>query len=228
MTSPWRARARSGVMVAVTPVAETTWRFRVVRALALLPAAAVRTVDPGDTAVTTPSLTRAARGFELVQVIASSRASPATESAVAASRRRWPASIFDTAGVTDTRTAAPGVMRTSIFSMIGRPPGTTLGGDRIYAIDVSDPAKPVITDSIMANSRSMNDLMTTEDGKWMVFTREGAADRKNGIVIASTADPAHPKAVSEFTDGVTAGVHSAFVYTQPKYGTHVYLSLIHI
>jgi hypothetical protein len=102
--------------------------------------------------------------------------------------------------------------------------GTTLGGDRIYAIDVSDPARPVITDSIVANSRSMNDVMTTEDGKWMVFTREGAADRKNGIVIASTADPAHPKPVAEFTDGVTAGVHSAFVYTQPKHGTHVYLT----
>jgi len=102
--------------------------------------------------------------------------------------------------------------------------GTTLGGDRIYAIDVSNPASPVITDSIMANSRSMNDLMTTEDGKWMVFTREGAADRKNGIVIASTADPAHPKAVAEFTDGVTAGVHSAFVNTQAKYGTFVYLT----
>ena len=102
--------------------------------------------------------------------------------------------------------------------------GTTLGGDRIYAIDVSNPANPVITDSIMANSRSMNDLMTTEDGKWMVFTREGAADRKNGIVIASTADPAHPKAVAEFTDGVTAGVHSAFVNTQAKYGTFVYLT----
>jgi hypothetical protein len=102
--------------------------------------------------------------------------------------------------------------------------GTTLGGDRIYAIDVSDPSKPTITDSIMANSRSMNDLMTTEDGKWLVFTREGAADRKNGIVIASVADPAHPKAVAEFTSGVTAGVHSAFVYTQPKFGTHVYLT----
>jgi hypothetical protein len=102
--------------------------------------------------------------------------------------------------------------------------GTTIGGDRIYAIDVSDPAKPVITDSIVANSRSMNDLMTTADGKWMVFTREGAADRRNGIVIASTADPAHPKPVADFTDGVTAGVHSAFVYTQPRYGTHVYLT----
>jgi hypothetical protein len=102
--------------------------------------------------------------------------------------------------------------------------GTTLGGDRIYAIDISNPAAPVITDSIMANSRAMNDLMTTADGKWMVFTREGAADRKNGIVIASTADPAHPKPVAEFTEGVTAGVHSAFVYTQPKHGTHVYLT----
>ena len=102
--------------------------------------------------------------------------------------------------------------------------GTTSGGDRIYAINLSDPSKPVITDSLVANSRSMNDLMTTADGKWLVFTREGAADRKNGIVIASTADPAHPKAVAEFTDGVTAGVHSAFVYTQPKHGTHVYLT----
>ena len=102
--------------------------------------------------------------------------------------------------------------------------GTTGGGDRIYAIDISDPANPVITDSIVANSRSMNDLMTTEDGRWLVFTREGAADRRNGIVIASVEDPAHPKPVAEFTDGVTAGVHSAFVYTQPTYGTHVYLT----
>jgi hypothetical protein len=102
--------------------------------------------------------------------------------------------------------------------------GTTLGGDRIYAINLSDPAKPLITDSIVANSRSMNDLMTTADGKWLVFTREGAADRKNGIVIASTADPAHPRPVAEFTEGVTAGVHSAFVYTQPRHGTHVYLT----
>ncbi|MGQ0538456.1 MAG: LVIVD repeat-containing protein, partial [Gemmatimonadaceae bacterium] len=102
--------------------------------------------------------------------------------------------------------------------------GTTLGGDRIYTLDISDPASPVITDSIVANTRSINDLMTTADGKWLVFTREGAADRKNGIVIASTADPAHPKPIAEFTDGVTAGVHSAFVYTQPKHGTHVYLT----
>jgi hypothetical protein len=74
------------------------------------------------------------------------------------------------------------------------------------------------------NARSINDIMTTPDGNTLVITREGAADRKNGIVIADTHDPLHPKALSEFTDGVTAGVHSAFVHAQAKYGTHVYLT----
>jgi hypothetical protein len=39
------------------------------------------------------------------------------------------------------------------------------------------------------------------------MTREGAADRKNGVVFASLEDPRHPKPISEFTEGVTAGVH---------------------
>jgi hypothetical protein len=102
--------------------------------------------------------------------------------------------------------------------------GTHLGGDRFYTIDVSDPANPVIVDSVQANTRLVNDIMTDKAGKVLVFTREGAADRKNGLVICTLDDPLHPKVVSEFTDGVTAGVHSSFVYTQPKYGTHVYLT----
>jgi hypothetical protein len=102
--------------------------------------------------------------------------------------------------------------------------GTIMGGDRVYAIDISNPNSPAIVDSIVVNARSINDMMTTADGNYMVITREGAADRKNGIVIADTHDPLHPKALSEFTDGVTSGVHSAFVHTQPKYGTHVYLT----
>jgi hypothetical protein len=102
--------------------------------------------------------------------------------------------------------------------------GTEFGGDRVYAIDISDPSKPTVVDSIMVNARVINDMMTTADGNYLVFTREGASDRKNGIVIADVHDPLHPKQISEFTDGVTAGVHSAYVYTQPKFGTHVYLT----
>ena len=98
------------------------------------------------------------------------------------------------------------------------------GGDRFWSIDISNPAKPVVVDSVIMNTRLVNDIMTTEDGKYLVATREGAADRKNGIVICSLEDPLHPKVISEFTDGVTAGVHSAFVNTQPKFGTFIYLT----
>jgi hypothetical protein len=102
--------------------------------------------------------------------------------------------------------------------------GTGSGGDRMYAIDISNPANPVVTDSIVANTRRVNDIMTTPDGKFLVFTREGAADRKNGVVFASLEDPLHPKPISEFTEDVTAGVHSSFIYKDPKHGTHVFLT----
>jgi hypothetical protein len=102
--------------------------------------------------------------------------------------------------------------------------GTGRGGDRMYAVDVSDPANPVVTDSLLANTRRVNDVMTTPDGRFLVHTREGAADRRNGIVIAEISDPAHPKVIAEFTEGVTAGVHSAFIYRQERFGTHVYLT----
>ena len=85
-------------------------------------------------------------------------------------------------------------------------------GDRVYAIDVSNPATPVITDSIVVDARAINDIMTTEDGKYGVLTRENASTRKNGIVILSFEDPAHPKPIAEFTETVTGGVHSTFVY----------------
>ncbi|MGH7508871.1 MAG: Ig-like domain-containing protein [Gemmatimonadales bacterium] len=84
--------------------------------------------------------------------------------------------------------------------------------DRLYAIDVSRPGLPVITDSVVVDARGINDVMTTEDGKYGVLTREGASTRKNGIVILSFEDPAHPKAIADFTETVTGGVHSTFVY----------------
>ncbi len=102
--------------------------------------------------------------------------------------------------------------------------GTVLGHDKFYALDISDPAKPVVTDSVGGSMRSINDLMATPDGKYLIYTREGAADRKNGIGIASLEDPLHPKEIALFTDNVTSGVHSAFVHHQPKYGTHVYVT----
>lgn len=102
--------------------------------------------------------------------------------------------------------------------------GTGSGGDRMYTVDLADKTKPGVTDSIVENTRRVNDIMTNPEATHLVFTREGASDRKNGIVIASLEDPLHPKKCADFTEGLTGGVHSTFVYRQAKYGTHIYLT----
>jgi hypothetical protein len=90
---------------------------------------------------------------------------------------------------------------------------------RIWVYDLSDPAKPVKVDSVSFDARVINDVSTTSDGKIAVLTREGASNRKNGIVFLDLAEPAHPKVLSEYTETVTGGVHSAYVD-----GHYVYLT----
>jgi hypothetical protein len=101
---------------------------------------------------------------------------------------------------------------------------TTNGGDRVYSIDISNPAAMRIVDSVVVDARVINDFMTTEDGRWGVGTREAASSRRNGIFVTDLADPERPRVIAEYTATVTGGVHSAYVYTQPRFGTHVYLT----
>jgi plastocyanin len=84
--------------------------------------------------------------------------------------------------------------------------------DRVYAVDITDVTRPRIVDSMMVDARIVNDVMTTEDGRYGVFSREGASNRRNGIVVFDAADACHPKAIAEFTETVTGGVHSSYVY----------------
>jgi hypothetical protein len=83
--------------------------------------------------------------------------------------------------------------------------------DKAYAYDISDPAHPKQLDTMKADARLINDISTTADGKIGVYTREGASNRKNGIVFFDASDPAHLKVLSEYTETVTGGVHSAFI-----------------
>jgi plastocyanin len=92
-------------------------------------------------------------------------------------------------------------------------------GDRLYAYDVTDPAHPKALDSLKADARLYNDVSTTPDEKVGVFTREGASNRKNGIVLFDASDPAHLKVISEYTETVTGGVHSAFINSHYAYIT---------
>jgi len=91
--------------------------------------------------------------------------------------------------------------------------------DKVYAYDISDPAHPKQLDTMKADARLINDLSTTPDEKVGVFTREGASNRKNGIVFFDPSDPAHLKVISEYTETVTGGVHSAFINTHYAYIT---------
>jgi len=114
----------------------------------------------------------------------------------------------------EVRGRVPITMSTAEFWL--HPSGTcgylTTIADRVYAIDVSDVTHPKIVDSMMTNARIVNDVMTTEDGKYGVFSREGASDRKNGIVVFDASNPCHPKPVSAYTETVSGGVHSSYVY----------------
>ncbi|HMG36028.1 MAG TPA: Ig-like domain-containing protein [Blastocatellia bacterium] len=91
--------------------------------------------------------------------------------------------------------------------------------DKLLVYDISDPAHPKLTDTVTVDARLVNDISTTPDGKIAVLTREGASNRKNGIVFLDTSDPAHPKVVSEYTATVTGGVHSAFIDSHYVYLT---------
>jgi len=93
------------------------------------------------------------------------------------------------------------------------------GAGRIYTFDITNPASPKLTDSLMVDARLVNDISTTADGKIGVITRQGASSRKNGIVFLDLTSPLHPKVLSEYTATVSGGVHSAFID-----GRYVYLT----
>ncbi len=84
------------------------------------------------------------------------------------------------------------------------------GSDVLYIYETTDPANPILTDSVKVDARVINDVTITPDHKFAVMTREGASNRKNGIVILDTSDPGHPKPYSEYTQTVTGGVHNAW------------------
>jgi uncharacterized protein YjdB len=83
--------------------------------------------------------------------------------------------------------------------------------DKVFVYDIADPANPKLLDTLKVDARIINDISTTPDEKIGVFTREGASNRRNGIVFLDTSDASHLKVLSEYTATVTGGVHSAYI-----------------
>jgi len=95
--------------------------------------------------------------------------------------------------------------------------GTWGGNGAAYFWDVTDPANITPIDTVTVDARTVNDVKVSEDGRTCVISREGASDRKNGIVILDCADPHDVEIITEYTEHLTGGVHNLFVYRDHVY-----------
>lgn len=94
--------------------------------------------------------------------------------------------------------------------------------------DVTDPSSPVLTDSVQLDARRINDVKIHASNRIGVLTREGASDRRNGIVLLDLSRPASPRIISEYKRTVPGGVHNVWIEGDLVYAVHNGTSDIHI
>ena len=98
--------------------------------------------------------------------------------------------------------------------------GTHSGGQRMLAWDVTNPANPVLADFVEVDARVVNDVKVNASATIAAITREGASDRKNGIVLLDLSDPAHPTVAGRYDKNLTGGVHNVFFNGDVLYAVH--------
>ena len=86
-----------------------------------------------------------------------------------------------------------------------------------YFWDVTDPANILKIDSVQVDARTVNDVKVSEDGKICIISREGASNRKNGIIIIDVSNPYDVQIIAEYTKNLTGGVHNLFIYQNHVY-----------
>lgn len=89
----------------------------------------------------------------------------------------------------------------------------TWGSDgSTYVWDVTDPSNLKKVNEVQVDARTVNDVKVSEDGDVAVISREGASNRKNGVVILGVGNPSEGVPVlAEYTDQLTGGVHNVFI-----------------
>ena len=89
----------------------------------------------------------------------------------------------------------------------------TWGADgHAYFWDVTDPAAMSLIDTVRVDARTVNDVKVSEDGKFCVISREGASNRKNGLVILDVSDPQNGvQVIARYDDQLSGGVHNVFI-----------------
>jgi hypothetical protein len=88
--------------------------------------------------------------------------------------------------------------------------GSKRSGGFAFLYDVTNPGSPTKIDSVQVDARVVNDVKASPDGRYAVLSREGATNRRNGLVILDMTDPRNPEVASIYEDGITGGVHNMF------------------
>ncbi len=89
-----------------------------------------------------------------------------------------------------------------------------------YFWDVTEPSSPALVDSVVVDARTVNDVKVSEDGRIAVISREGASNRRNGLVILDVTNPRSVQVLSRYDDELTGGVHNVFVYQNHVYAVN--------
>ncbi len=97
--------------------------------------------------------------------------------------------------------------------------GTHSADGHAYFWDVTDPGNMQIIDTIRVDARTVNDVKVSEDGTICVISREGASNRRNGLVILDVSDLNNQGArvLARYDDQLTGGVHNVFIYEDHVY-----------
>lgn len=106
--------------------------------------------------------------------------------------------------------------------------GTHAGGQRMLAWDVTNPANPVLTDFVEVDARVVNDVKVNANATLAAITREGASDRKNGVVLLDISNPAHPVVADTYDKDLDGGVHNVFFNGNVLYAVHNGTAELHV
>ena len=99
--------------------------------------------------------------------------------------------------------------------------GTWGAEGHAYIWDVTSPESITLVDTVRVDARTVNDVKISEDGRLAVISREGASNRKNGIVILDVSDPVvGVRVVGRYDDQLRGGVHNVFVHDQHVYAVN--------
>jgi hypothetical protein len=79
--------------------------------------------------------------------------------------------------------------------------------------DITDPQNIFQAATVRVDARTVNDVKVSEDGSICVISREGASNRRNGLVILDCSDIAEKGVpiLARYDDELTGGVHNVFI-----------------